>query len=163
MPADKEPCQLALAIIHSCSKASQITRAPKHPKHHKNCVGLSIILHAVLSPRRAQRRQVAVEEVSATCHACRAARRPSPRTQHRSQGAETGWQGGVEQFPSEFQSSYFPPLSKPSSSALVRALPRRPDPRPMARTPVGADLATADFAWPSPRQWRDPHTIFGNP
>ena len=191
MPADKEPCQLALAIIHSCSKASQITRAPKHPKHHscskaakaslvlkaskaslvlqsiqsitKNCVGLSIILHAVLSPRRAQRRQVAVEEVSATCHACRAARRPSPRTQHRSQGAETGWQGGVEQFPSEFQSSYFPPLSKPSSSALVRALPRRPDPRPMARTPVGADLATADFAWPSPRQWRDPHTKFGNP
>ena len=179
------PCDHPLLLQsipnHSCSKASKaslvlksiqsitraqsiqsITRAPKHPKHHKNCVGLSIILHAVLSPRRAQRRQVAVEEVSATCHACRAARRPSPRTQHRSQGAEAGWQGGVEQSPSCLQSSYFPPLSKPSSSALVRALPRRPDPRPMARTPVGADLATADFAWPSPRQWRDPHTKFGN-
>ena len=63
--------------------------------------------------------------------------------------------------PSEFQSSYFPPLSKPSSSALVRALPRRPDPRPMVRTPVGADLATADFAWPSPRQWRDPKPYLG--
>ena len=180
------PCDHPLLLQsipnHSCSKASKaslvlksiqsitraqsiqsITRAPKHPKHHKK---LCWTIHhparctvSAASAATASRRTV--EEVSATCHACRAARRPSPRTQHRSQGAETGWQGGVEQFPSEFQSSYFPPLSKPSSSALVRALPRRPDPSPMARTPVGADLATADFAWPSPRQWRDPPTKFG--
>ena len=122
---------------------------------------MPIILLPRMPPRRAQeasRRGRGVCVMVAACVARRGAPPPASSPAHSDLYQDVAGRSSTNRHKHEPQSLYSHPQSSPSSSALVRALPRRPKQSPPACHPRrGRPFSTLAFTAPV----RDPHTIFG--
>jgi hypothetical protein len=130
----------------------------------KNCVAQPNAHHpapqnaATTSAATASRRERGVCVMVAACVARRGAPPPASSPAHSDLYQDVAGRSSTNRHKHEPQSLYSHPQSSPSSSALVRALPRRPKHYHRPDTPVGADLSQPR---PSPRQCGTPTPYLG--